>query len=102
LLGAVDALAAAIKALKASKNPKPKEVEEDSFVQVKSVKDTIRTAMVLADALGLVDGLDKQVVAFLQNTPDVEYEEYKFKSGDVISTLEGLQQQFRDKKNSGR
>jgi len=52
----------------------------------------------LADAMGL--GSNKQAVsAFLQQDPGVPMENYKFKSGGVIETLEDLQNDFRKTKN---
>lgn len=98
LVGAVEALHAAIKALKASKTPKAKMTEEESLAQVKSVANTVKTAVVLADALGLTRALDKKVVAFLQQDPEVQFEDYKFHSDDIITTLETLQKEFRDKR----
>jgi len=54
----------------------------------------------MADALGLVGAETQRVAAmFLQQDPSVEMEDYKFKSGSVIETLETLQGDFRAQKN---
>jgi len=91
LQAALDALDGAIKSLKASKAP--------SLAQIRTVQGTVRTAALLADALGL-DGQAVQSVAalFLQQAPDVPTEDYKFHSGSIIATLEKLLADFRAKK----
>jgi len=94
---AIFALEKAIQSLKASKTPASKSA---SLVQVQSVAKTVRTAMLMADALGLIHSEDRKVAAlFLQSAdgqaPDVEMEDYKFHSGDIISTLEKLLKDFK-------
>jgi len=92
LAGALEALKNAIEVLKASKKP--------SLAQVQSVAKTVRAATLMADALGLGGAETQRVAAmFLQQDPSVEMEDYKFKSGSVIETLEGLQGDFRAQKN---
>lgn len=85
-------LAGAIESLKASKTSTP------SLLEVKkSLSSTIRTAVVLADALGFTDVHSAGLLSFVQSDPpanEVQMEDYKFKSDDVISTLEQLQKQF--------
>jgi len=87
---AVSALASAIKTLKASKTP--------SLLQVQSVSETIRTALLMADALGLGSQASKKVFAALLQDPangnEVPMEDYKFHSNDIIATLEQLQKDF--------
>jgi len=94
LQSALDSLDGAIKTLKASKNP--------SFAQVKSVSQTVRTAVVLADTMGLGQGIDKKFVAFVQQEPsngnEVAMEDYDFHSGGIIQLLEKLEKDFRAEK----
>merc|ERR1719405_406814 len=64
----------------------------------------------MADALGFADNSNKVVAALLQDSQDPSFEDtfggsdltagnqYDFQSGDVISTLEGLLNTFREKK----
>jgi len=92
LSGALEALAGAIEVLKSSKNP--------SLAQLNSIAKTVRTAAVLADALG-VDSSSKiqlNMGFFLQQDPSVPMEDYKFHSESVITTLEKLQGDFRREK----
>jgi len=92
LSGALEALKNAIEVLKASKKP--------SLAQVQSVAKTVRAATLMADALGLGGAETQRVAAmFLQQDPSVDMEDYKFKSGSVIETLETLQGDFRAQKN---
>jgi len=81
-------LAGALQRLKASKSP--------SLLEVKAEKATVQTALAMADALGLVRDESASVVAFLQDDPanEVQMQDYKFHSNDVIKTLEGLQKDF--------
>jgi len=90
LSGAIVALESAIKALKASAKP--------SLVQLQSISKTIQTAVLMADALGLGSEKTQQTLAFLQQAPDVPMENYKFHSGGIIDTLEGLLKDFRQEK----
>jgi len=97
---AIFALEKAIQSMKASKTS-----AAASLVQMQSVAKTARTAMLMADALGLVHSEDKKVVAlFLQSAdgeaPEVEMEDYKFHSSDIISTLEQLLKDFKATKVS--
>jgi hypothetical protein len=86
------ALEGAIKSLKASKKP--------AFVQLQGVAKTVRTAALIADALGLVKGSAAGPIGvFLQEEPDVPFENYKFHSSDIISTLEELEKSFKNTKN---
>jgi len=87
LKAALDALEGALATLKASKTP--------SLAQLSSVRQTVRDAAMLADALGLGSvGAKKSITMFLQQEPDaapaneVQMEDYKFHSNDIIKTLE--------------
>jgi len=84
---AISALERAIKTLKASK----------SLVSIKSV---VRKSLLLADALDILPKSlqQRKVVTALLAQPDVPVSDYDFHSGDIISTLEGLLNTFRDNK----
>jgi transcription antitermination factor NusG len=85
LSGALDALEGAIQAMKASK---------PSLMQMTKMSRTLEMAAGMADALGLETEKAKKALAFLQQT-DVPSEDYKFHSGDIISTLEDLLKDFK-------
>eukprot|EP00928_Gymnodinium_smaydae_P011583 TRINITY_DN14258_c0_g1_i2.p1 TRINITY_DN14258_c0_g1~~TRINITY_DN14258_c0_g1_i2.p1 ORF type:complete len:757 (+),score=235.94 TRINITY_DN14258_c0_g1_i2:51-2321(+) len=94
LSGAIHALQEAIKALKASAGGGA------SMLQVRAAQEELRSealrkALATADALG-ISGASK-VVAFLSEG-DVPMEDYKFHSGSIIDTLEGLLKEFRAEK----
>merc|ERR1719468_446559 len=92
LTAALEALRGAIQKTKASKSP--------SLLQFQSMRETIKTAMMLADALNIGSvATQKTVSMFLQQAPEVQMEDYKFHSDDIIATLEKLLNQFRDEKN---
>merc|ERR1719223_1847904 len=92
LAAALDALTGAIQKMKASKSP--------SLLQFQSMRGTIKTAMMLADALNIGSvATQKTVSTFLQQAPEVQMEDYKFHSDDIIAALEKLLNQFRDEKN---
>lgn len=94
LKAALDALEGAIRTLKASKTP--------SLAQVHSVSQTVQQAVLLADTMGLTAGVDKKVMAFLQQEPsngnEVPMEDYDFHSDGIIKTLEKLLDSFRAEK----
>jgi hypothetical protein len=91
LKAALYALENAIGTLKASKAP--------SLLQVQSLGKTLRSALLLADALGLSSVATKRTsMVFLQQNPDVPMEDYKFHSDDIIATLEKLLDDFRAEK----
>jgi hypothetical protein len=107
LKNALDGLDGAIKVLKANKGKTP------SFVQLpKAVTDTIRTAALMADALGLASGAPaKELLAALMQkdkTPSSlaatsthvkKIEPYKFHADGIITTLEKLQTDFKKEKD---
>jgi len=92
LEAALEALAGAIEVLKTSKNP--------TLMQLNSIAKTVRTAAMIADALGLESGakVQRAVGFFMQQDPSVPMENYKFHSDSVIETLETLQNDFRKEK----
>merc|ERR1719330_2183548 len=61
------------------------------------VSETLRTATVLADALGLSSHTISHATMQLIQQPanEVQMEDYKFHSSDIISTLEDLQDKFK-------
>merc|ERR1719410_1294769 len=91
LSAALEALEGAIKAMKQSKGP--------SLVELKSVAKTVREAAMLADALSITTPARHKATMFLQEAPEVNMEDYKFHSNDIIDTLEKLQGAFRKEKN---
>jgi hypothetical protein len=90
LTAAIDALKGAIASMKTSKSP--------SFEQISAVKETVRTAVILADALGLQTDPAPWAGSFLQANPEVEMENYKFHSDGIIATLEKLHTDFKSEK----
>merc|ERR1719410_2224210 len=91
LTAALEALTGAIQKMKASKSP--------SLLQFQSMCKTIKTAMMLADALNIGSvATQKTVSMFLQQAPEVQMEDYKFHSDDIIATLEKLLDEFRAEK----
>jgi len=92
LTAAIFALESALQALKASKS--------SSLVQIKSISGTLRTASMLADALGFLgDAGKKEVDVFLQQAPDVPTKDFQFHSNGIIKTLEKLLADFILQKN---
>lgn len=91
---AISALQEAMKALKASKAP--------SLVQFQGVANTVKQAVLLADALGLGGESTLAAASFFQASRDVpvEMEDYKHHSGGIISTLEKLLGSFREEKSN--
>jgi len=94
LSAAISGVREATKVLKASKtdNTSP------SLVQLQSVSETVKTAVMLADALGLKSAKTASA-SFLQQAPNVAMEDYKFHSAGIVDTLEQLTQDFVDEKN---
>jgi septal ring factor EnvC (AmiA/AmiB activator) len=92
LAGALTGLEEAIKVLKASKEP--------SLVQYQAVSKTVQAATLLADALEIGGAATKRSAAMFLQQPnnEVPMENYKFHSGDIISSLEGLLDSFRKEK----
>lgn len=90
LKNAIKGLDGAIKVMKVNKKKTP------AFVQVpENLKETIKTAAVMADALGLASASD--VMGLLQAQKP---QPYAFHATDIISTLEKLQADFKKQSNS--
>merc|ERR1719362_2575711 len=88
---ALGSLTGAIQQLKASR---------PSLLQIQGVRQTVKTAMQLADAMNIGSvATQKTVSMFLQQAPEVQMEDYKFHSDDIIATLEKLLDEFRAEKN---
>lgn len=92
LSAALEGLEGAMKALKASDG-------RLSFVQMQGLSKSVQEYAFMADAMGIGGDTARRAAAFFQQ-PDVEMEPYKFKSDDVIATLEGLNKEFRTEKES--
>merc|ERR1719410_1411388 len=90
LSAALEALEGAIKAMKKSKGP--------SLMELKSVAKTIREAAMLADAMSISTPARHKATMFVQEAPEVNMEDYKFHSNDIIDTLEKLKDAFRKEK----
>jgi len=98
LNNAIDGLKGAIGVMKTNKKATPALLQTD-------MKETIETAVAMADALGLASG--KAVAAMLQAPSLVaqkssvqKIEPYAFKGNDIISTLEKLQTDFKSEKSN--
>jgi len=90
LAGAIDAIAAAMQVIKASKPA--------SLAQMTEVSKTVQRAALFAEVLGLeLTAKEQNMVGLLQER-DVPTEDYKFHSNSVIEMLEKLQKDFRAKK----
>merc|ERR1719359_417176 len=101
LKNAIKGLEGAIGVLKTNKGKTP------SLMQLsEDMKATIQTAAAMADALGLASG--KAVSALLQTPGSLvaasssvkKIEPYAFHGDDIISTLEGLQTDFKKEKET--
>merc|ERR1719410_3394850 len=90
LAAALEALEGAIKVMKQSKGP--------SLIELESVAKTVREAAMLADALSISTLSQHKAALFLQEAPEVNMEDYKFHSNDIIDTLEKLKDAFRKEK----
>jgi len=90
LKAALASITEATKVLKASKSP--------SLLQVQSVGQSVKQALLMADALGLET---EGVQSFLQSGDvPVEMEDYKFHSSGIVTILEKLLGDFRAEKNT--
>lgn len=103
LRAALEALQGAIAALKASKQSEP-DADGAALLQAgvsAKMRGTIRTALLMADALGLPGAkkVSRSAEALLQEQPEVEMKDFKFKSDEVIKSLETLQDDFRTTAN---
>jgi len=91
LVAAIGGLQAAIGTLKASK---------PSLLQLKEMAETIKSATIIANTLGLKSGphAQKTFLALLQQDPSVPMQDYDFHSDGIIETLEKLLADFRKQK----
>jgi DNA repair exonuclease SbcCD ATPase subunit len=68
-----------------------------SLMSLKSVIKTIRQAAFMGDAIGHSPNHQKALSALLQQEPEVPMEDFTFHSEEIISTIEGLQSDFKTK-----
>merc|ERR1719359_48975 len=68
-----------------------------SLMSLKSVIKTIRQAAFMGDAMGHGPKHQKALAALLQQDPEVPMEDFTFHSEEIISTIEGLQSDFKTK-----
>jgi len=93
LAGAIAALEGAIKVMGAGKDGK--------LVQLDSVKKTLQEASLIADAMGVGGAKAKRAAAlFVQSEAGVPTEKYDYHGDDIISTLKGLETDFKAEKNT--
>mmetsp|Transcript_6782 Transcript_6782/g.20648 ORF Transcript_6782/g.20648 Transcript_6782/m.20648 type:complete len:701 (-) Transcript_6782:102-2204(-) len=90
LKGAIFAVEGAMKALTASKKP--------SLIQFQSMAKTIKTAAMLADALGFgASAGNGKLALFLQQAPEIATTDYDFHSQDILDTFDKLLTDFKEK-----
>merc|ERR1719426_21004 len=68
-----------------------------SLMSLKSVIKTIRQAAFMGDAMGHSPKNQQALTALLQQDPEVPMEDFTFHSEEIISTIEGLQSDFKTK-----
>jgi uncharacterized phage infection (PIP) family protein YhgE len=68
-----------------------------SLMSLKSVIKTIRQAAFMGDAMGHSPKHRQALAALLQQEPEVPMEDFTFHSEEIISTIEGLQSDFKTK-----
>merc|ERR1719333_1748953 len=68
-----------------------------SLMSLKSVIKTIHQAAFMGDAMGHSPKHQKALTALLQQDPEVPMEDFTFHSEEIISTIEGLQSDFKTK-----
>merc|ERR1719478_783864 len=68
-----------------------------SLLSLKSVIKTVRQAAFMSDAMGHNPKNQKALAALLQQDPEVPMEDFTFHSEEIISTIEGLQSDFKTK-----
>merc|ERR1719506_1601524 len=82
-------LSNAVKTLKAS--------APASMVAIKSTIKTIRQAAFMSDAMGHSPKNQRALTALLQQTPEVPMQDYNFHSEEIVKTIEGLVDDFKEK-----
>jgi len=68
-----------------------------SLMSLKSMIKTIRQAAFMGDAMGHSPKTQKALAGLLQQDPEVPMEDFTFHSEEIISTIEGLQSDFKTK-----
>merc|ERR1719486_238965 len=87
-------LSNAVKALKAGAAG---DSEHYGFMAIKSTIKTIRQAASMADALGHSPKHQRALAALLQQEPEVPMQDYNFHSEEIVSMIEGLVNDFKEK-----
>merc|ERR1719421_20475 len=67
------------------------------FAQIKDSIKTIRHAASMADALGHSPKHQRALAALLQQEPEVPMQDYNFHSEEIVSMIEGLVNDFKEK-----
>jgi DNA repair exonuclease SbcCD ATPase subunit len=68
-----------------------------SLLSLKSVIKTVRQAVFMGDAMGHSPKHQQALVALLQQDPEVPMQDFTFHSEEIVSTIEGLQSDFKTK-----
>merc|ERR1719230_857650 len=84
----------AVKALKAGAAG---DSEHYGFLSIKATIKTIRQAAIMADAMGHSPKHQRALAALLQQDPEVPMQDYNFHSAEIVTTIEGLVDDFKAK-----
>merc|ERR1719224_49642 len=84
----------AVKALKAGAAG---DSEHYGFLSIKSSIKMIRQAAFMADAMGHSPKHQRALAALLQQDPEVPMQDYNFHSAEIVTTIEGLVDDFKAK-----
>merc|ERR1719502_851258 len=71
--------------------------EHYGFISIKSTIKTIRQAAFMADSMGHSPKHQRALAALLQQDPEVPMQDYNFHSAEIVTTIEGLVDDFKAK-----